>query len=128
MPNLNSHRNTILKKLKDNPSFVGYYLQKYCDLEDLKYTEIIDLLACNEDDYLKIALCQTASPLSPEFAQSIDKISRYVSLNDFSLSQIMKKVAITEKQRSGKIIAIRSNKNLMAAREKEDNSEKEDNE
>lgn len=119
MDRLHSHKNILLKKLKSRPEYVGYYLEKYCDSGDISREDLLETLECTEEDFVKLALCKLAPPFSPEFAGSIDKISKYVEINDLSLSQIIKKVAISEKQKKGRVVEIPPKRNLMAAREKE---------
>jgi hypothetical protein len=119
MAKLNAYQNILLGKIKDRPDYVGYYLQKYCELEKIDQNELMKILSLSEEDFIKLALCRLSPPLSTDFAESIDKISKYVDVNEFALSQLIKKVAITEKQNATKIIGLNPNRNLMAARENE---------
>lgn len=119
MAKLSSYQNILLQKVKDRPDYVGYYLLKYLEEVDISKEGLLKGLSCTEEDFVKLALCRLAPPLSPDFVGSIDIISKYVDINDLYLSQMIKKIAISEKMGKGRIVGMPSKRNLMAAREKE---------
>jgi len=126
MANLVQHQNIILKKVATRNDYAGYYLLKYLELEKKSKEELISELKCSDEDFVKLALCKIKPPFESQFASSINKISSYIRIDDFVLSQIIKRVAIDEEQKSVKIFQI-TYPNLMAAREKANLKDNENN-
>jgi len=110
-----------VQKISDNRGYMGFYLKKYCSLENLTDAQLIEKLHCNYEDYFKLGLCIVPELTSKNFLDRINIISEYTHVSSLEIIRITKHVATIEHFND-----IPSESMLMAARDKGENKNNND--
>lgn len=108
------------QKIADNNEFMGFYLRKYREFENLSEQQICSNLNCSFEDYYKLTLCKAPDVNAYDFASRLKNISDYTGITVFGLSKIIKRVHSLMTLSSDQ-----SPSTLMAARDK--NNKEQDN-
>jgi hypothetical protein len=100
------------RRISDNRDFIGYYLKKYCEFENITDQELAKKFNWAFEDYFRLGLCITPDQSSLDFIDRIDKISEYTHLSSLVIVTIIKHVAAIEHFND-----ISSDSMLLAARQ-----------
>lgn len=119
-------RSHTVGRLASDPKFLAWHLTRYCEIEGVSHEELSRILQLSPDDYLRLGLCLAPDTDVLDFAYRIRNIAEYIDLDAGQLAQLVRLVAIHNRQatpNTAKIIPldpVNSSGILMAAREKND--------
>ncbi len=107
------------EKASSNKELIGFLIKAYLDFENISTQEILAQLACSEENFYKLCLCQAPAIELADFLSRLNRICEYTHTPVMEVNKIIKRAnAILKFSDNG----ISSDGYLMAARDKHNKS------
>ena len=120
MTSLSSYQNFLLRRTSQDESYLGHSLALYAALKNVDHKSVQDELKCDDEGYVKLALCRNIRFGEPDFQVQITLIASHTGVDTAALANIMKRISFHESMYVSKGgLSSQQNVYLAAAREKD---------
>jgi hypothetical protein len=80
----------LMERMKEDPAFMAYALDVYCEQQELDESGLVTRLATTSDAIVRLALCKRPDSNSPKFAEQVQQIANYTSISQPLLLDVLK--------------------------------------
>ena len=79
-------------RLRSNPNFMSWVFATYQKQERILEADIINILNTTPDMFYRLALCKRPDSSRPEFAEEIQQLANYTSIDPTQLADLIRRV------------------------------------
>lgn len=119
------------QKVAKRESYLAYYLAQYQQQEGLTETDLQAFVGCTGEAYYRLALCQVPDLQANDFRQRIERIASFTGASALKLAQVIRQVAavqLLQKAPESTRLGRSANAMLLAARDRDEEKDKADDE
>lgn len=109
------HLAHAVKRAAKRPEFMASVFARYCAAERVDEEQLVSLLNCSEQDYLRLSLCRTSRQPS---ADDLRQLAAFAGTDPHALARVVRRVEAVEAMKAGAKAVAQST--LIAAREREE--------
>lgn len=125
MKNLASHQAFLLRRASQDDGYLAHTLWAYSLAKGKDWSDLLDELECDEQALIKLALCRNIKITEPNFAENVQQVANFSSVDVMLLSNILKRSAFLSNLHGAQsgFSTSHSGRYLAAAREKESSTD-----
>ncbi len=79
-------------RLRSNPNFMSWIFATYQKQERILEADVINILDTTPDMFYRLALCKRPDSRRPEFAEEIQQLANYTSIDPTRLANLIRRV------------------------------------